>query len=109
MVIATFSLFVTVTILAALLVPTATCPKARLAGVRLTGSTPVPLTETTWGLLAALSVMVMVPLCAPATVGANVTIIEHCVLAARVVPQLLVWVNGAPLATMLMPVSATVI
>ncbi len=58
----TFSLFVTVTTLAALLVPTVTCPKARLAGIKLTGSTPVPFNVTICGLLVALSVMVTEPL-----------------------------------------------
>ena len=57
----TFSLLVTVATFTALLVPTVTCPKARLAGVKLTGSTPVPFNETTCGLLGALSVIVIDP------------------------------------------------
>jgi len=103
----TFSLLVTVTTLTALLVPTVTCSKARLPGIKLTGRTPVPRKVTTCGLLGALSVMVIDPVLAPVTVGANVTVIEHCEFGAKVEPHVLVWVNGAPLATMLMPVSAT--
>jgi len=86
----TFSLFVTVTTLTALLVPTLTCPKARLAGIKPTGSTPVPRSVTICGLLGALSVMVIDPLWAPVAVGAKVTTIEHCEFAARVAPQLLI-------------------
>ncbi len=43
------------------------------------------------------------------TVGANVTVIEHCEFGARVEPQVLVWVKGAPLATIVMLVSVTAI
>ena len=105
----TFSLLVTVTTFAALLAPPGTCPKARLAGVRLTGSTPVPRNVTTCGLLGALSVIVTDPVWAPVAVGAKVTVIEHCEFGARVAPQLLVCVKGAPLATIVMPVNVTAI
>jgi hypothetical protein len=52
--------FVTVTVLGALVVPTFCLPKFRLVGDTLTDAvveaeTPVPVNETVWGLLEALS------------------------------------------------------
>ena len=51
-------------------------PKLTLAGERLTmEAVPVPVTGTVWGLLAALSVMVIPAFSVEANVGLNVTLI----------------------------------
>jgi len=72
-------------------VPTATFPKFRLVGKRLTtGATPVPLNETFCGLPAALSVTDSVPVRLPVPVGVNVTLIVQLAPAPRLIPQLLV-------------------
>ncbi len=73
-----------------LVVPTTWFPKARVAGVSVTGSTPFPVRETVCGLLVALSVTVTVPVRVPVVVGVNVTLILQFAPAARVLPQLFV-------------------
>ena len=81
-----------VTAFAPLVLPTCWLPKSRLVGERLTtGAPPLPVRFTVWGLLGALSVMVMAPVRVPVTVGVNVTLIVQLVPAASAVPQLLVW------------------
>ena len=68
--------FFNVTVLAALVVPTCCVVKARLVGLKLaTGATPVPVRLAVWGLPAALSVMVNVPVRVPVVVGVKVTLI----------------------------------
>lgn len=52
--------------------------------------TPVPVRFTICGLPPALSVMVIVPACAPAAVGVNLTLIAHFALAATEAPHVLV-------------------
>jgi len=70
---------------------TAWAAKVRLVGETLApGAVPVPDRETVWGLPDALSVMVRVPLREPVAVGVKVTLTVQVLLAARVVPQLLV-------------------
>jgi hypothetical protein len=74
---------VTVTGLAALVVPTGWLPKPTLVVLRLTlGAVPVPLKPTTWGLPLALSVSVRPPERLPVVVGVNVTLITQLPLAA---------------------------
>ena len=74
--------------------------------------TPVPLRLAVWGLPAALSATLSVPLRAPVAVGVNVTLIVQLVLAARVEGlkgQLLVWAKSpllVPVIEMLLMVSA---
>jgi hypothetical protein len=51
---------------------------------------PIPVNDKTWGLPAALSVMVNCPVLAPVAVGVNVTAMKQPLLAARVAGQLLV-------------------
>ena len=68
---ATLRRFVNVTVFAALVLPTATVPKLRLAGERETGALPVPARLTVW--MPALSVIVSVPDAEPTTVGVNET------------------------------------
>ena len=46
------------------------------------GALPVPVRLITWGLLAALSVIVMAPVLAPTAVGANVMLIVQLLFAA---------------------------
>jgi hypothetical protein len=71
-------MFLTVTELAALVVPTRRLAKAIDVRERLTaGATPVPVRATVCGLPAALSFTVSVPARAPAAVGVKVTLIAH--------------------------------
>jgi hypothetical protein len=66
--------FVRVTFCAVLTVPTCWLPKVTLLAERLTsGAKPVPLSETLCGLFAALSVMEIIPVRVPETVGVKVT------------------------------------
>src|SRR5271166_877703 len=58
-------LLVSVTVFAALVVPTAWVPKARLVGESETGSTPVPLTSMTCGLPAPDVAIATLPLVEP--------------------------------------------
>lgn len=63
-------------------------------------SAPAPVSVTDCGLLAALSVTVKLPGRVPNAEGVNTTLIVQEAPAARLVPQLLVWVKS-PLAAML--------
>ena len=66
-------LFLTVTVLAALVVPTACPVKARLVGERLaTAAVPVPERTTVWGLPVALSATDTDAVRLPNAVGVNV-------------------------------------
>jgi len=68
-----FPLFDTVTVCAALVVPTAWLPNVNEVGaIPIASATPVPLRATVCGLPVALSVNVIVPLRVPAAVGVNV-------------------------------------
>jgi hypothetical protein len=96
----------TVTDSGGLVVPTAT-PENESVLVETETLVPVPLKLTVCGLLLALSVMVRVPGTVPAAVGVNVTLIVQGLPAARLVPQLLVWVKPV-LGVMLEKVSAAV-
>ena len=78
---------VSVTVCAALVVPTFWFPKLTLVGLRLTlgaGVTPVPLSAALCGLFVALSVKVRLALRLPLALGVNVTLIVHEAFAARV-------------------------
>jgi hypothetical protein len=81
-------LFVTVTTCTALVLPTEIVPKEIVAGDRVTGSTPFPVTSCTWVLIEPLSTMVMPPMEVPVTSGVNVTVIVH------VLPELSVPLQG---------------
>src|SRR6266566_5530746 len=93
-------LSVSVTVWAALLVPTFCVLKLRLGGLRLTagaGVMPVPLKATLCGLPVALSASVRLALRAAATVGVKVTLTVQEAPAASVlglVGQLLVWAKS---------------
>jgi hypothetical protein len=71
------------------------------------GIVPVPERVIVCGLLAALSEMVIAPVCSPAVVGVNVTLIVQLPPAATVMPQLLVCAN-CPLDTILVMLSDAV-
>jgi hypothetical protein len=102
-----FPLFDTVTVCAALIVPTAWPPNVNAVGaIPIATATPVPVNATVCGLPVALSVNVIVPLRAPAAVGVNVmwnvhgaastAMLGHC---ARVAPA------KSPLVVMLVNVT----
>jgi hypothetical protein len=80
-----------VTLCAALVVPTLCEPKVRLPTDRLAaGAAPVPLRLTVWGLPPALSAIASDALRVPAAVGVNVTLIAQLLSAATLLPQVLV-------------------
>lgn len=85
-------LAVTVTVMAALVVPTGWSAKVRLVGTSVTvaAGIPAPVNRTTWGLSGALSVTVSVPVRVPVAVGVKVTEIVQLAPAATLVPQVLV-------------------
>jgi hypothetical protein len=62
-------------------------------------SCPVPLSATLWGLPAALSEMLNVPVLVPPAVGLKVTEMEQLAPALTLAPQVLVW-EKSPLAVM---------
>lgn len=90
-------MFVTVTVLVALVWPTCTLPKDRLAGKSLT-TVPVPVSDTVWGLPDALSVIVSDAARVPWARGLNVTLIVQFAPAATLDPQLLVCEKSAGFA-----------
>jgi hypothetical protein len=80
-----------VTVLAALVVPTAWFANEMLAGDRpMTGAIAVPISGTLWGLPVALSVTVMLAVREPVAVGVKTALMEHDPPAATDPPQLLV-------------------
>ena len=85
-------LFFTVTVCAALVVPTACNPNVNPTGNAVAcGSTPLPVVVITSGLTPAASTLIATfPFRAPLAVGANVTFIVHAPPAANAVPQLFV-------------------
>src|SRR5271167_355293 len=54
-------------------------------------SAPLPAKVTIWGLPAALSVMVRVPVTVPTAGGVNVTLMVQLLPAARVAAHVFVW------------------
>jgi hypothetical protein len=107
-----FRWFVSVTVCGALVVPSSWLAKTKTAGETVTGEAPVPVRLTVWGLLAALSLKVSVPVRAPMAVGENVTATEHVAPAATLVPQGLLTIAmleiaKSPVVRMLENVSAT--
>jgi len=90
---------VTVTDLAALLVPTSWLANERLVGVNVRGDAapPVPLPEsaTSMGLDAALKLMVAAPLMVPFDLGVKVTEMVHLVFPASEALQGVVPLPGA--------------
>src|SRR5713226_350859 len=85
---------VSVTLCAALVVPVSWLPKVKLvldnetAGA--TEVTPLPVKPMVCGLPLALSVIATLAVLVPVAVGVNVTVMAQFVLAATVLPQVLV-------------------
>jgi hypothetical protein len=99
---------VSVTVTAALVVPTVTVPRFSALADSVTGELevlPVPLRLTVCGLFPALSVKVNVPVAAPVAVGVNVTPTLQLAPAATLVPQVLLEIPNGPLVRMLENVS----
>ena len=81
-----------------LLLPSTCAEKVRvLIDSVMTGTVPVPVSETACGLLEALSVMVSAPVREPLAVGVKVTLTVQLELPATLVPQLLLCAKS-PLA-----------
>jgi hypothetical protein len=84
-------LFLTVSDLAALVVPTACVLKVRVVGVKVSGAVappdPVPERPTSCGENPTESVIVTAPLMLPFALGVNVTAILHLALDASDAPQ----------------------
>ena len=101
---------VNVTVCGALVVDTVCGANVRLVGDSDT-AVPIPWSVTICGLLVALSVMVTVAFRVLMLVGLNVTLMAQLELAARDVPQLLVWEKSfrfVPVTAMLVNVTTTV-
>jgi hypothetical protein len=97
-------LFVSVTVCAALTLPTTVSLKFNLPGEAARLTTPFPLSDAVCGLFAALSVMVRIPDREPIAVGVNRTSTSHDRPAPRLVAVLHVVVGAtlkSPSATML--------
>jgi hypothetical protein len=105
-----FPELVTVTDFVALLFPTNTPRKLRLAGDSvIAGAVPVPLKATLCGLPAALSVTLTVDVRLPVLVGLNTALIVQLALAASVDPQVFVCVKSRRLPPVtLMPFNESV-
>jgi hypothetical protein len=104
---ATFSLLVRVTLLAELVLPTATVPRLKLVAESVTGVLPVPDRLTVCGLLDAASVKVSVPVDAPISVGEKVTPTVQVPLAATLEPQVLLEIPKPAVVAMLEKLTAT--
>lgn len=89
---------VTVTFFAALVLPSASDPKLKLAAEKVTGALPLPVTLTVC--VPALSEIVRIPEAEPATVGEKMTAMLHVAAGAMLPLQLFVWLNGPVTATL---------
>jgi hypothetical protein len=98
---AVFRLFVKVTVLATLVVPTAKAANAKLAGDAVTGGEPVPISLTDCGLPTASSVNVRLPTALPVAAGENVTSTLQLARAAISAPQVLLATTKPALVRML--------
>jgi hypothetical protein len=100
-----------VNVLAALFVPTVVDGKLAVAGVNVTGASPVPDSVTFCGLLEALSLIESVPVRDPAAVGVKTTPIWQVFPPANVAPQgvlpVAVLVAKSPAVTRLVMSSVT--
>jgi hypothetical protein len=78
----------TVTVCAALVVPTPTSPNASVVGlIRMMGAIPVPLSAMLWGLVAALDVKAIVAARAPIIDGVKETPTVQVPAAGMVAPE----------------------
>jgi hypothetical protein len=74
-----------------------------LAGVRVAGTTPVPVRLEVCGLLLALSLTLSCPVSVPVAAGMNVTLIVHLTLAARLVVQVVAETAKSPVVEIASP------
>jgi hypothetical protein len=88
---------VTVTVFAALVLPSARVPKLKLVAEKVTGALPLPDTETVC--VPTLSVIVRTPEAEPTAVGEKTTEMVHDAAGAMLPLQVLVWMNGPVTAT----------
>ena len=93
------SLLVSVTVFAALVLPTAIVPNAKLVGERVMGFCPVPDIPNRCGDPSPGKVTVTSPLTAPVTVGLKVTFNVQLAPAAKLAAQVLLSIAKSPLAT----------
>lgn len=96
--------FVSVTVLAELVLPTVTVPRFKLPEENVTGALPVPVRLTVWGLFPASSVNVSVPVAVPVAMGENVTPTVQVAPAAILDPQVLLAIKKPALVTIPVPV-----
>src|SRR5262249_53849661 len=96
--------FVTITDLAAPVVPTATVPKLSETG-ESESCVPVPVKVTVCGLVGALSLILNVPVRTPIRVGVKVTPTLQLAPGATVVPQVLPLMAKSPLMLILLILS----
>ena len=95
-------LFLRVTVLAAVVVPTFVVGKFKTAGKSVVCSSPLPDSGTVCGLPGALSAMLTEPVIEPTTVGENVTVTLQVLPAVSVVPQVLAEIaNGEAVVKLL--------
>ena len=90
---AAVELLVSVTIFAALVVPTVCVPKASLVGPKVSGRSAMPLNATVWGESGALSVRISDPVSAPDAAGAKLTCTVQDLPGFNTGPQVLIWVK----------------
>lgn len=76
--------------------PTVIAPKLINAGVSVGGSGAAPVPVSAALTVPAEVMAVTLAFAAPATVGVKVTVMVHDAFAARVAPQVVVWLNPAP-------------
>src|SRR5438034_8104060 len=88
--------FIRFTLLTALVVPMVWLPKLKLVADKARFTTPVPLSVTIWGLVDALSAIVIAPVRAPIAIGAKTTLMVHDFPEARLAPQVPVGAIAVP-------------
>ena len=101
-------LFVSVTVLAALVVPTVSAANVNVAGLTVDCDSPVPDSGTACGLPCASSVSSRLALRVPVADGVKVTLMVHVLPGANEPVQVLVWAKSprsAPVMVMLEKVS----
>ena len=110
---AALPVFESVTVWAALVVPTFWLANVNEVGERLAAAvdaaTPEPVRLAVWGLPLALSVTVTLAVLVPDAVGLKVTLIAQVVPAATEPPQVLLWAKSpllVPVTAMLLMLSA---
>jgi hypothetical protein len=93
---------VKVKVFAVLVAPTAHVPKGVPVGVSVAGTVPVPVSADVCGLLLALSLTLKAPVLVPNDLGVKVTLMEHVLLAARFVVQVVADTAKSPVVEIAM-------